>query len=131
VSKAAAKGAVLVGCGSPKKTVIYFPWAMKLAQFWCSKLSFPRFPTTKASTILFLYGYGKEVPLRTIHIYRAARDYFVDGIYWGDDEEGVRFYLDVTGVPPGQITKALEQVAQEGTAIIYHKASTRLFTEVG
>jgi hypothetical protein len=47
------------------------------------------------------------------------------------DEEGVRFYLDVTGVPPGQITKALEQVAQEGTAIIYHKASTRLFTEVG
>jgi hypothetical protein len=47
------------------------------------------------------------------------------------DEEGVRFYLDVTGVPPGQITKALEQVAQEGTAIIYHKASTRLFTEAG
>ena len=80
---------------------------------------------------MFLYGYGKEVPLRTIHVYRAARDYFVDGIYWGDDEEGVRFYLDVTGVPPGQITKALEQVAQEGTAIIYHKASTRLFTEVG
>jgi hypothetical protein len=32
VSKAAAKGAVLVGCGSPKKTVIYFPWAMKLAK---------------------------------------------------------------------------------------------------
>ena len=31
MSKAAAKGAVLVGCGSPKKTVIYFPWAMKLA----------------------------------------------------------------------------------------------------
>ena len=55
----------------------------------------------------------------------------VDGIYWGDDEEGVRFYLDVTGVSPGQITKALEQVAQEGTSIIYHKASTRLFTEVG
>jgi hypothetical protein len=80
---------------------------------------------------LFLYGYGKEVPLRTIHIYRAARDYFVDGIYWGDDEEGVRFYLAVTGVSPGQITKALEQVAQEGTSIIYHKASTRLCTEVG
>jgi hypothetical protein len=32
VSKAAAKGAVLVGCGSPKQTVIYFPWAMKLAE---------------------------------------------------------------------------------------------------
>ena len=69
--------------------------------------------------------------MRTIHLYRAARDYFVDGIYWGDDEEGVRFYLAVTGVPPGQITKALAQVAQEGTAIIDHKASTRLCTEVG
>jgi hypothetical protein len=33
--------------------------------------------------------YGKEGPMRTIHVYRAARDYFVDGIYWGDDEEGV------------------------------------------
>ena len=22
-----------VGCGSPKKTVIYFPWAMKLVKF--------------------------------------------------------------------------------------------------
>ena len=31
--------------------------------------------------------------MRTIHVYRAARDYFVDGIYWGDDEEGVKFYL--------------------------------------
>ena len=69
--------------------------------------------------------------MRTIHLYRAARDYFVDGIYWGDDEEGVRFYLAVTGVSPGQITKALAQVAQEVTSIIYHKASTRLCTEVG
>ena len=46
--------------------------------------------------------------MRTIHVYRAARDYFVDGIYWGDDAEGVRFYLQVTGVPPDAITKALE-----------------------
>jgi hypothetical protein len=29
--KAAPKGAVSVGLGSPKKTVIYFSWAMKLA----------------------------------------------------------------------------------------------------
>jgi hypothetical protein len=29
-----------------------------------------------------------------------------------------RFYLDVTGVPADQITKALAQVAQEGTSII-------------
>ena len=91
----------------------------------------PESNKSEASTILFLYGYGKEVPLRTIHIYRAARDYFVDGIYWGDDEEGVRFYLDVTGVPPDQITKALAQVAQEGTSIIYHQAGTRLVTEAG
>jgi len=56
--------------------------------------------------------------MRTIHVYRAARKYFVDGIYWGDDEEGVRFYLQVTGVPPDEITKALEQVAQEGASMI-------------
>jgi len=56
--------------------------------------------------------------MRTIHVYRAARDYFVDGIYWGNDAEGVRFYLQVTGVPPDAITKALEQVAQEGTSMI-------------
>jgi hypothetical protein len=56
--------------------------------------------------------------MRTIHVYRAARDYFVDGIYWGDDAEGVRFYLRVTGVPPDEITKALEQIDQEGTSLI-------------
>jgi hypothetical protein len=53
--------------------------------------------------------------MRTIHVYRAAHTYFVDGIYWGDDAAGVKFYLQVTGVPPEEITKALEQVAQEGT----------------
>jgi hypothetical protein len=56
--------------------------------------------------------------MRTIHVYRAARDYFVDGIYWGDDEEGVLLYLRAKGVLPEAITKALEQVAQEGTALI-------------
>jgi hypothetical protein len=56
--------------------------------------------------------------MRTIHVYRAARNYFVDGIYWGDEEEGVKFYLEVTGVPPEEITKALEQIAQEGTSLI-------------
>jgi hypothetical protein len=60
----------------------------------------------------------KGGPMRTIHVYRAARDYFVDGIYWGDDEEGVKFYLEVTGVPPDEITKALEEIAQEGTSLI-------------
>ena len=38
--------------------------------------------------------------MSTIHIFRAGRDYFIDGIFWGNDAEGVRFYLDVTGVPP-------------------------------
>jgi hypothetical protein len=56
--------------------------------------------------------------MRTIHVYRAARDYFVDGIYWGDDEEGVMLYLGAKGVPPDEITKALHQVAQEGTSMI-------------
>jgi hypothetical protein len=56
--------------------------------------------------------------MRTIHVYRSAHAYFVDGIYWGDEEEGVRFYLRFTGVPPDEITKALEQVAQEGTSLI-------------
>ena len=59
--------------------------------------------------------------MRTIHVYRAAREYFVDGISWGDEEEGVRFYLRVTGVPPDVITKALEQVEQEGTSMIQQK----------
>ena len=38
--------------------------------------------------------------MRSIHVYRSARDYFVDGIYWGDDEEGVMLYLRAKGVPP-------------------------------
>ena len=60
----------------------------------------------------------KGGPMRTIHVYRAARNYFVDGIYWGDDAEGVKFYLEVTGVPSDEITKALEEIAQEGTSLI-------------
>jgi hypothetical protein len=69
--------------------------------------------------------------LRTIHVYREARNYFVDGIYWGDDEEGVRFYLEVTGVPPDQITKALAQVARAGTSTIRQQAGICLVTEAG
>ena len=56
--------------------------------------------------------------MHTIHVYRTAHNYFVDGIYWGDDEESVKFYLEVTGVPPDEITKALEEIAQEGTSLI-------------
>ena len=65
-----------------------------------------------------LHEYEKGVSMRTIHVYRAARAYFIDGIYWGDDAEGVRFYLRVTGVPPDEITKALEPVEQEGASMI-------------
>jgi hypothetical protein len=65
-----------------------------------------------------LHEYEKGVCMRTIHVYRAAHNYFVDGIYWGDEVEGVKFYLQVTGVPPEEITKALEQVEQEGTYIV-------------
>jgi hypothetical protein len=56
--------------------------------------------------------------MRTIHLYRSARDYFVDGIFWGDDAEGVLLYLWAKGVPPDEITKALAQVDQGGTAMI-------------
>ena len=87
----------------------------KLLQYWCSEPILSAVSHSKASTTLFLQGDGKEGPLRTIHVYRAAHTYFVDGIYWGDEVEGVKFYLQVTGVPPEEITKALEQVEQEGT----------------
>jgi hypothetical protein len=53
-----------------------------------------------------------------IHIYRSGRDYFIDGLYWGDDEEGVIKYLKAKGVSPENIAKALERVAQEGGYII-------------
>ena len=56
--------------------------------------------------------------MRTIHVYRSAREYFVDGIYWGDDEEGVLLYLRTKGVPSDAITKVWEQIDQEGTAMI-------------
>ena len=56
--------------------------------------------------------------MRTIHVYRAARDYFIDGIFWGDDEEGVSLYLSAKGVSPEVISKALAGVALAGGAII-------------
>jgi len=64
-------------------------------------------------------------PMHTIHTFRAGRDYFIDGIFWGDDAEGVRFYLDVTGVSPDEITKALAAVAQVGRYLIQHEESSQ------
>ena len=59
--------------------------------------------------------------MRTIHILRSGRNYFIDGIYWGDDEEGVILYLRAKGVSPDEITKALAGVAQGGRYLIQHE----------
>ena len=56
--------------------------------------------------------------MRTIHVLRSGRNYFIDGIFWGDDEEGVILYLRAKGVSPNDITKALEEVAQTGDYLI-------------
>ena len=52
--------------------------------------------------------------MRTIHVLRSGPNYFIDGIYWGDDEEGVILYLRAKGVSPDEIAKALAAVAQAG-----------------
>ena len=56
--------------------------------------------------------------MRTIHVLRSGRNYFIDGIYWGDDEEGVMMYLRAKGISPDDIVKALEGVAQAGGYLI-------------
>jgi hypothetical protein len=56
--------------------------------------------------------------VRTIHVFRSARNYFIDGIFWGDDEEGVVTYLRAKGVSPDEITKVLAGVAQAGAYLI-------------
>ena len=55
--------------------------------------------------------------MRTIHVLRSGRNYFIDGIYWGDDEEGVTLYLSAKGISPDDITKALVGVAQAGAIL--------------
>ena len=45
-------------------------------------------------------------PVRTIHILQAGRDYCMDGIFWGDDAEGVMTYLRGKGVSPDDIAQA-------------------------
>jgi hypothetical protein len=56
--------------------------------------------------------------MRTIHVFRSGGNYFIDGIYWGDDEEGVIMYLRTKGVTPENITQALERVRREGTYMV-------------
>jgi len=63
--------------------------------------------------------------MRTIHVLRAGRNYFIDGIFWGDDEEGVIGYLKAKGVSPDEITKALAGVAQVGRYLIQQEEITQ------
>ena len=63
--------------------------------------------------------------MRTIHIFRSAQQYFIDGIYWGDDEEGVLMYLRAKEVSPDEIRKALAEVAQTGRYIIQQEDTGR------
>ena len=56
--------------------------------------------------------------MRTIHVFRSGGNYFIDGIYWGDDEEGVIMYLRAKGVTPENITQALERVGREGMSMV-------------
>ena len=59
--------------------------------------------------------------MRTIHVFQAGRDYFIDGIFWGDDEEGVMTYLREKGIAPDEIAKVLAGVAQAGGYSIQHE----------
>jgi hypothetical protein len=63
--------------------------------------------------------------MRTIHVLRAGRSYFIDGIFWGDDEEGVILYLRAKRVSPDDITKALAEVAQAGRYLIQQEEVTQ------
>jgi hypothetical protein len=52
--------------------------------------------------------------MRTIHVSQSGRNYFIDGIFWGDDAEGVMLYLSAKGIAPDEIAKALAGVTQTG-----------------
>ena len=59
--------------------------------------------------------------MRTIHVLQAGRDYFIDGIFWGDDAEGVMLYLSAKGVSPGECSR-LERTRERGNrTLILHK----------
>ena len=63
--------------------------------------------------------------MRTIHVLRSGRNYFIDGIFWGDDEEGAILYLKAKSVSPDDITKALAAVAQAGGYLIQQEDITQ------
>ena len=69
--------------------------------------------------------------MRTIHVLRSGRNYFIDGICWGEDEEGVMLYLSGTGIAPDAITQALAGVALVGGAIIQEEdISAHVLSEI-
>jgi hypothetical protein len=60
-----------------------------------------------------------------LQIWANGKNYFIDGIFWGDDEEGVILYLRAKGVSPDDITKALAEVAQVGRYLIQQEEVTQ------
>ena len=54
----------------------------------------------------------------TIHVSQYGRTYFIDGLYWGDDQEEVIMYLTAKGVLLDNIAKTLEGLAQAGGYVI-------------
>jgi hypothetical protein len=60
--------------------------------------------------------------MRTIDVVQSARDYFIDGSYWGDDEEGVRRYRRAKGIAPDEVAKAMAGGAQAGRSIVQQEA---------
>ena len=55
--------------------------------------------------------------MRTIHVSQAGRDYFIDGISWGEGEEGVILSLSAKGITPDAIRKILAGMAQNRGAL--------------
>ena len=68
--------------------------------------------------ILAPIGYAKESPMLTIHVSQYGRTYFIDGLYWGDNQEEVIMYLTAKGVLLDNIAKTLEGLAQAGGYMI-------------
>ena len=58
----------------------------------------------------------------TVSLVQSGLNYFVDGIHFGEDEEGIILYLRAKGIPPEHITKVLEALAREGTYTIQQES---------
>jgi hypothetical protein len=56
--------------------------------------------------------------MHTIQVLQSGGDYCIDGISWGDDEEGVIMYLRAQVVSSDEIAQVLAGVAQAGAYLI-------------